>query len=384
MPSYILRRSLPLGGHHGKNIWLSTNRSQLRCRSSALSYAVYNDWIALDPCLRSLAQQTHGPSFEVIVVDDGSSEAAPEVIRQWARCLPLTIVRQSHAGISAARNHGIQISRGSVLLFVDADCRLQTDCLAALGSTITASPQHNCFQLHLCRRLLGVRWPSRRTTAQNVSRSHAPARRSHSILEYCRIRHSTNSGVNIEEGLFDPVALRAEDTLLLANLMQGGELPLFVANATVQHAIPLSLMECFLKDIRSAYLEGRTYDIIASQGSKNSSQSSGASESAVVHVEDFRTTFHWKVGVVCACSQANAATDCLFCVPTSRKPVPLGHHELFLGNTAVDSPATKMALSYGLAKHAVQNPFQARSGGLHLHRWQNGRSVLRDCLICII
>ena len=119
---------------------------------------VYNDWIALDPCLRSLAQQTHGPTFEVIVVDDGSSEAAPEVIRQWVRCLHLTIVRQSHAGISAARNHGIQISRGSVLLFVDADCRLQTNCLAVLGSTITDSPQHNCFQLHLvgdCRGPVG-------------------------------------------------------------------------------------------------------------------------------------------------------------------------------------------------------------------------------------
>ena len=62
--------------------------------------AVYNDWIALDPCLRSLAQQNHEPSFEVIVVDDGCSEAAPEVIRQWARCLSLAIVRQSPAGIS--------------------------------------------------------------------------------------------------------------------------------------------------------------------------------------------------------------------------------------------------------------------------------------------
>jgi hypothetical protein len=72
--------------------------------------------------------------------------------------------------------------------------------------------------------------------------------------------------VNVDAALFDPVALRAEDTLLLVNLMQGGELPLFVANATVQHAISLSLMECFLKDIRSAYLEGRTYDLIASKG----------------------------------------------------------------------------------------------------------------------
>jgi glycosyltransferase involved in cell wall biosynthesis len=226
---------------------------------------VYNDWIALDLCLRSLAQQTHGPRFEIIVVDDGSSEAAPEVIRQWVRCLPLTIVRQSHAGISAARNHGIQISRGSVLLFVDADCRLQTNCLAALGSTITDSPQHNCFQLHLvgdCRGAVGRAEELRLRSFQE-----------HMLQPDGRIRYLNTAGfairrrrVNIEGGLFDPMALRAEDTLLLANIMQGGELPLFVANATVQHAIPLSLMECLLKDIRSAYLEGRTYDIIASKG----------------------------------------------------------------------------------------------------------------------
>jgi len=229
--------------------------------------AVYNDWIALSPCLRSLAQQMPGPTFEVIVVDDGSMDAAPEVIREWVDCLPLSIVRQSHAGISAARNYGIRVSRSSILLFVDADCRLQTDCLAALGSTISNSPQHNCFQLHVvgdCSGTLG----------------RAEDLRLRSFQEYMlqpdgRIRYLNTAGfairrsaVNIEKGLFDPIALRAEDTLLLANLMQCGELPFFVADATVQHAVSLSLIACILKDVRSAIIEGRTYDIIASKGVK--------------------------------------------------------------------------------------------------------------------
>jgi hypothetical protein len=55
---------------------------------------------------------------------------------------------------------------------------------------------------------------------------------------------------------------------LLANLMQVGELPLFVPDAVVEHAIPLSLMGCLRKDIRSVYLERRAYDIIASKGVK--------------------------------------------------------------------------------------------------------------------
>jgi len=72
--------------------------------------------------------------------------------------------------------------------------------------------------------------------------------------------------VDIEGGLFDPVAVRAEDTLLLANLIKGGELPLFVPDAIVQHAIPLPLLACFRKDLRSAHLDARTYNIIDANG----------------------------------------------------------------------------------------------------------------------
>src|SRR5712691_9769988 len=103
--------------------------------------AGYNDWEHLDPCLQSLAQQAGGPTFEVIIADDGSTEPAPEFIRQWQGHYPLAIDRRSHAGISTARNRGAQISRGSILLFVDADSRLRTNCLAALDSSITNSPR---------------------------------------------------------------------------------------------------------------------------------------------------------------------------------------------------------------------------------------------------
>jgi|SRR5450755_486407 glycosyltransferase involved in cell wall biosynthesis len=225
--------------------------------------AVYNDWIALDSCLGSIAQQA--PGFEVVVIDDGSNEVAPEDVRQWARCFPLTIVQQSHAGVSAARNRGIRAAQGAVLLFVDADCRLHANCLAALGSVIAHSPQHDCFQLQLtgnCSSVVGRAEQLRLVTFQE-----------HTLQPDGRIRYLNTAGFAIrrtrtdpETGLFDPAALRAEDTLLLANLMQGGELPLFVPDAIVQHAIPLSLIGCLQKDIRSAYLEGRTYEIIASKG----------------------------------------------------------------------------------------------------------------------
>ncbi len=227
--------------------------------------AVFNDWVPLDRCLRSLAEQKNAPSFEVIIVDDGSREAASEFIRHWIDCYPLTIVRQLHAGVSIARNRGVQISRAPVLIFVDADCRLQINCLQALSSTISASPQHSCFQLHLTGDCssgpVGRAEELRLMTVQN-----------HLLEPNGCIRYLNTAGFAIRRDrvdtqlLFDPPVLRAEDTLLLANLMQNGELPLFVGSAIVQHAIPLSLVEYLRKAIRSAYLEGRTFKIVASRG----------------------------------------------------------------------------------------------------------------------
>jgi glycosyltransferase involved in cell wall biosynthesis len=227
--------------------------------------AVYNDWGPLEQCLRSLEQQTNSPGVEVIIVDDGSAETAPESIRQRSGCYPLTVARQPHAGISAARNRGVQISKGSVLVFTDADCRFQMECLATLAGTIADSPQQNCFQLHLigdCSSLVGRAEQLRLLTLQ-----------SHLLQPNGRIRYLNTAGfairrrrIDFESCLFDPVALRAEDTLLLVSLMEGGELPLFVAEATVQHSVPLGLLANLRKAIRSACLETTTYDIIASKG----------------------------------------------------------------------------------------------------------------------
>jgi glycosyltransferase involved in cell wall biosynthesis len=227
--------------------------------------AVYNDWTMLNGCLQSLEEQTNAPSFEVIIVDDGSTEPSPQFVRSSMYSYPLAIIRQPHKGIPGARNRGVQDSKGSVLVFVDADCRLQTNCLAALSSTIANSPQHNSFQLRLvghCSNLVGRAEELRLVTFQN-----------HMLQKDGRIRYLNTAGfairrakLDIETGVFNPVALRGEDTLLLADLMLRGELPLFVSDAVVEHVIQLTLLGWIRKDVRSVYLEKRAYDIIASKG----------------------------------------------------------------------------------------------------------------------
>jgi glycosyltransferase involved in cell wall biosynthesis len=227
--------------------------------------AVYNDWVVLGRCLQSLAQQTDGPSFEVIIADDGSVEAAPQSIRDWSRSYPLTILRQTHAGISVARNCGIRASRGSVLVFIDADCRLESGCLTELGRTLVESTRQSCFQL----RLVG----DRSNPVGRAEDLRLATLQGHLLQSDGHIRYLNTAGFAIrrskvpEDGnLFNPKAIRAEDTLLLATLMRLGELPVYVPSATVQHAIPLSLMRCLRKDIRSNYVERRAYGLIAAKG----------------------------------------------------------------------------------------------------------------------
>lgn len=229
--------------------------------------AAYNDWTALNFCLGSLSQASEWANFEVIVVDDGSQESTPAEIRQWAGRLPLTIVRQPHTGIAAARNHGIRISQGSILVFVDADCRLEPNCLPTLASTITASPANHAFQLHLVGDgpgIVGRAEKLRLITLQNELLQPTGCIRYLNTAGFA-IRRTR---VDVEKGLFDPSVIRAEDTLVLANLMESGEMPLFVNDATVKHFVSLSLLACLRKDARSAYLEGSAYDRIASKGMK--------------------------------------------------------------------------------------------------------------------
>lgn len=227
---------------------------------------VHDDWEPLEQCLNSLESQADVRELEVIVVDDGSRDPAPEFIRQRKTSYALSIVRQPNAGIAAARNRGVQESRGEVLVFTDADCRFQANCLSALVSTLAASPQHNCFQLHLtgeCSNLVGRAEELRLTAIQDQM-----------LQADGRIRYLNTAGFAIRRshpsfkgaGFFDPIALRGEDTLLLATLIREGELPFFVRSAVVQHSISRSLLRCLRKDAQSAWREGKTFQIIAATG----------------------------------------------------------------------------------------------------------------------
>jgi GT2 family glycosyltransferase len=87
--------------------------------------ACFNGGRTLQPCLDSLGRLNY-PSYEVIVVDDGSTDITPQVASLYKNFRAL---RQSHQGLSVARNAGLFASDGEVMAFTDADCRADEDWL---------------------------------------------------------------------------------------------------------------------------------------------------------------------------------------------------------------------------------------------------------------
>jgi chlorobactene glucosyltransferase len=89
---------------------------------------VRNEQEHLDACLASLLAQDY-PRFEVIVVDDGSTDATPALLAAWARRDPRVRVQRIEtlpagwAGKAHALHTGASLARGEWLLFTDADTR---------------------------------------------------------------------------------------------------------------------------------------------------------------------------------------------------------------------------------------------------------------------
>ena len=81
-----------------------------------------NRALLLAQALESLTRQTLAADrFEVVIVDDGSTDDTPDVCRAFASRLPLRCLRLKAAGIAAAKNLAVTTARGSIVLFFDDD-----------------------------------------------------------------------------------------------------------------------------------------------------------------------------------------------------------------------------------------------------------------------
>lgn len=82
--------------------------------------ATYNMGHYLPQAVRSVLNQSH-PHVEVQIVDDGSTDATPDVTAELSRDPRVRVYRQENAGQTKAKNAGIVRARGDYIAFLDAD-----------------------------------------------------------------------------------------------------------------------------------------------------------------------------------------------------------------------------------------------------------------------
>jgi len=97
---------------------------------------VYNKAEYLDKCFGSIFSQKFS-SFEVVAVEDGSTDGSGDICDKWAEREPrLKVFHKDNGGVTAARRYGFERSEGRFIMFADADDLFTEDALAMMHGII--------------------------------------------------------------------------------------------------------------------------------------------------------------------------------------------------------------------------------------------------------
>ena len=111
--------------------------------SLSIIIPVYNDPSGLEETLNCLVKQNFPKEqYEVIVVDNGSKDNTSEIGKKYAHLFPDTIVfviENSVKGSYAARNRGIKVARGELLIFIDANITFDRDYIEKVNNKLKNS-----------------------------------------------------------------------------------------------------------------------------------------------------------------------------------------------------------------------------------------------------
>lgn len=203
-----------------------------------------------------LHQQGSGFEMDVIVVDDGSSDATADILKTFER---VTCVSQPNSGPAAARNHGARLAKGDILFFTDSDCVPRLDWIS------TMLPYFDSSEVDVAAGSYGIANPE-----------SLLARCVHQEIVY---RHDTLMGEWIDVFGGYNVAVRAavfraiggfdegyrfpsgEDNDLSYRLCQAGRKIRFVKQAKVDHAHPVCVRRYLYEQFRHGYWRAQIYRV---------------------------------------------------------------------------------------------------------------------------
>ena len=149
----------------------------------------FNRALALDDLLGAVRRQSTSVTFEVLVVDNGSTDATREVAERHAACdARVHYLHERRPGASNARNTGIAAATAPILAFLDDDVRPRHDWVESVARAFSEHPEVDCIGGRVEPRwpctpppwLTQAHWPPlalpiARGTAKYLDREHASA-----------------------------------------------------------------------------------------------------------------------------------------------------------------------------------------------------------------
>ena len=107
-----------------------------------VAMCTWNRAAILDGSLAAVAAMRipSGVTWELVVVDNNSTDDTPAVLARWADKLPLRVVRETRQGTSHARNAAVEAVRSDWFVFLDDDCRPEADLLEQYLEAIRLHP----------------------------------------------------------------------------------------------------------------------------------------------------------------------------------------------------------------------------------------------------
>lgn len=178
----------------------------------------YNYGAVVERAVRSACEQS-GDDFEVIAINDGSTDDTPQVLDRIAQQFPvLKVIHQGNAGLAAVRNRGVKEASGDYLIFLDADDAFESNALAVFRAGAEAHPDAGL----LIAPTVSVFDDGRAVVGDPVRVAEAPEQR---FLDYLYKRLSISNGAVVMHrrvfGLvsYNPALRQTEDIPVFAQCL---------------------------------------------------------------------------------------------------------------------------------------------------------------------
>ena len=114
---------------------------------------VYHTQDTLPRCLDSILQQSF-TDYEMILVDDGSTDTCPRICDEYAaRNKNIVVIHKENGGLSDARNAGIHEAKGEYITFIDSDDTIAEDTLSLVIEKIITYPETDILEYPVMERL---------------------------------------------------------------------------------------------------------------------------------------------------------------------------------------------------------------------------------------